>query len=177
MKYLVKLGIAVLCLAWTAAPGSAGWDPAAEQKAMVTIANFKAADPDLQIFFDKAYGYAVFPSIGKGAIGIGASYGEGTVFEQGVPIGATSLTKVSVGIQLGGQSYSEIIFFRDKDTLDRFKQGNFELDAEASAVAAKKGASAAADYNKGVAVFTMGEQGLMFEASVGGQKFTFEPKE
>ena len=176
MQQLIRLGFAAFCFLFVTAQAEAGWDPAAEQKALATIAEFRAADPGLQIFFDQAYGYAVFPSVGKGAIGIGGAYGEGTVFEQGVPIGATSLTKVSIGIQLGGQSYKEIIFFRDKATLDRFKQGNFELDAEASAVAVKKGASAAADYSKGVAVFTMVEGGLMFEASVGGQKFTFEPK-
>lgn len=154
----------------------AGWDPTLEQKAREAIAEFKAADPSMQAFFDQAYGYAVFPHVGKGAIGIGGAHGDGVVFEQGKAVGLSSLTKISIGLQLGGQAYRQVIFFKDKPTLDRFKEGSYVLDAEASAVAVEKGASAATDYAKGVAVFTMAKGGLMFEASVGGQEFTYEPK-
>ena len=153
----------------------AGWDPNAVKKADDTIVAFKAADESLINFFNAAYGYAVFPSIGKGAVGIGGAHGSGILYEQGVPIGRTTMTQVTIGLQLGGQSYSEIIFFENKQTLDDFKDG-FELAAQASAVAVDQGASADAAYNNGVAIFTLVQGGLMAEASIGGQKFSFEPK-
>ncbi len=154
----------------------AGWDANAEKKAHETIIAFKKKDPELKAFFDKAYGYAVFPTVGKGGIGIGGAHGSGVVFEKGKAVGTTTLTQVTVGFQLGGQAYSEVIFFKDKKTLEDFKKGSFELDAQASAVAANVGAAANVDYERGVAIFTMVKGGLMYEASVGGQKFTFEPK-
>lgn len=155
---------------------SAGWDANAEKKARDTVAAFKKTDKSLKAFFDKAAGYAVFPTVGKGAIGIGGAHGKGTVFAKGTPVGATTLTQVTIGFQLGGQSYSQIIFFKDKATLDKFKTGKFEFSAQASAVAATEGAAATADYSGGVAVFTMAKGGLMYEASIGGQKFSFDPK-
>lgn len=177
MKAMLKTLLLSLCFAvGSLSPASAGWDANAEKKARETIAAFKQKDAKLQAFFDKAYGYAVFPTVGKGAIGIGGAHGKGTVFQAGKAIGSTSLTQVTIGFQLGGQAYSEIIFFKDKRTLDNFKAGNFELGAQASAVAATAGAAANADYEKGVAIFTMAKGGLMYEASVGGQKFSFEPK-
>ena len=125
-------------------------------------------------FRAKAYGYAVFPTVGKGGIGIGGAYGTGRVYERGRYIGRSNLAQLTIGFQLGGQAYSEIIFFRDKAALDDFTNGNFELGAQASAVAATAGASADADYSDGVAVFTMAKGGLMYEASIGGQKFSFK---
>jgi len=154
----------------------AGWDPNKPDEVQEAIAAFKATDPELNIFFDKAHGYAVFPSVGKAGMGIGGAYGKGVVYEQGEEIGSTTLKHISMGFEFGGESYREIIFFQDKKTLDDFKQGNYELGAQASAVAIKKGASKNADFDKGVAVFTQTKGGLMFDASVGGQKFTFEPK-
>lgn len=171
------LGFLILFLVAVAAgPARAGWDPELEKKAQETIGRFKKADPAINTFFEKAYGYAVFPRVGKGAIGIGGARGDGVVYEQGVAVGTTTLTQVTIGFQLGGQTYSEIIFFKDKATLDDFKKGNFELSAQASAVAADVGAAANADYSRGVAIFTLVRGGLMYEASVGGQKFSFEPK-
>ncbi len=158
------------------ATATAGWDANAEKKANETAAAFKKQDPSMKAFFDKAAGYAVFPTVGKGAIGIGGAHGKGTVFQGGKAVGATSLSQVTVGFQLGGQSYSQIIFFKDKATLDKFKTGKFEFSAQASAVAATSGAAATADYSGGVAVFTMAKGGLMYEASIGGQKFSFTPK-
>jgi len=152
------------------------WDAAGERKAMAAIAEFKRADPSMDAFFNAAYGYAVFPEITKGGIGIGGAQGDGTVFEQGGSVGSSEMSQVTVGLQLGGQTYREAIFFKDKAALDNFKQGNFEVAAGVSAVAVKKGASKAADYNQGVAIFTMAEGGLMFEASIGGQKFSYAPK-
>jgi lipid-binding SYLF domain-containing protein len=145
-----------------------------EEDVAKTIANFKQGDPGMQGWFAQAYGYAVFPSVGKGAIGIGGAHGKGLVYEQGTLIGKTSLTAVTVGFQLGGQAFSEVIFFKDKAALDEFTRGNFEFDAGASAVALTAGASRDIAYSKGVAVVTATKGGLMYEASIGGQKFSFE---
>jgi lipid-binding SYLF domain-containing protein len=145
------------------------------KEAQETIAVFKKADPGLSRFFDKSVGYAVFPTVGKGAIGVGGAAGSGVVFEKGKAIGKASLTQVTVGAQLGGQTYSEVIFFETESALTDFKKGTLALAAQASAVAAAKDASANAKYEKGVAIFTTGKGGLMAEASVGGQKFAFEP--
>lgn len=156
-------------------PLFAGWDPDTRADARQAIADFKKADPSLKRFFSSSYAYAVFPTVGKGGFGIGGAYGEGIVFRGGNAIGETSLTQLTIGFQLGGQAYREIIFFRDKATLRAFQQGSFELSAQASAVAATFGASADADFENGVAVFTLVKGGLMYEASVGGQKFGYEP--
>jgi lipid-binding SYLF domain-containing protein len=112
---------------------------------------------------------------GKGAIGVGGAYGRGEVWEGGKLVGYSTLTQASIGLALGGQSYTELIFFENKAALDRFKSGGFAFAAQASAVALKSGVSANAKYSDGVAVFTMGQTGLMYEASVGGQKFSFQP--
>lgn len=176
MMWILKSSLIALCLLVVGGPVSAAWDPAAEQRARQAIEAFVAADPGLDTFFDEAHGYAVFPEITKGGFGIGGAHGGGTVFEQGRAIGFSTLTQATIGFQLGGQTYREIVFFRDRAALDRFKRGNFELAAGASAVAVTRGASRTAAYGQGVAVFTMTTGGLMFEASIGGQRFTFEPK-
>lgn len=170
----------------TQPPAHAGWNPLAREKASdqpaenlktaEAVAAFKNRDPGMQVFFDKAHGYAIFPTVGKGGIGVGGAYGKGEVYEKGRLVGHSSLTQLTIGFQLGGQAYSEIIFFKDKATLEDFKSGNFEFSAQASAVAATAGASADADYSNGVAIFTMAKGGLMYEASVGGQKFSFTPR-
>jgi lipid-binding SYLF domain-containing protein len=148
-------------------------------------------------FFAKSYGYALFPTIGKGGIGIGGAYGKGRVYAQGNYVGNASMTQVTIGFQLGGQAYSQIIFFEDKRAFEEFTSGNFEFGAEASAVAITAGASARASttgssagasggkhdattassgFRKGMAVFTVAKGGLMYEASIGGQKFNYTPK-
>jgi lipid-binding SYLF domain-containing protein len=152
------------------------WDAAGEKNALAAIAEFKSADPGLETFFNEAYGYAIFPEITKGAVGIGGAAGDGVVFEKGQSIGTSTMSQVTIGLQLGGQVYREAIFFKDKAALDDFKNGNYELAAEASAVAVKTGAAKTAGYDHGVAIFTMAKGGLMFEASIGGQKFSYEPK-
>jgi lipid-binding SYLF domain-containing protein len=134
------------------------------------------SDPGLKKFFDEAAGYAVFPTVGKGAIGVGGAYGRGELYEGGQLEGYCTLTQASIGLALGGQAYTELIFFETKAALDHFKTGNFAFAAQASAVALKSGASANAKYTDGVAVFTMAETGLMYEASIGGQKFSYKPK-
>lgn len=146
-------------------------------------------------FFHSAYGYAVFPTIGKGGFGVGAAHGDGRVYEHGRYVGKTAMTQVSFGFQFGGQAYSEILFFQDAAAFHRFEAGNFALSADANAVAITASASASAGtsgggasasgdensartaghYLNGVAVFTIAKGGLMYEAAVAGQKFSFKP--
>lgn len=145
------------------------------KEAEETLALFKRTDPGLAAFLDGAVGYVVFPTITKAGIGIGGAGGSGVVFEKGRPIGKASVTQVTLGVQLGGQTYSEVIFFETPTAFIDFKKGTLALAAQASAVAASQGAAANANYQNGVAVFTLGKGGLMFEASVGGQKFQFTP--
>ncbi len=152
-----------------------GWNPKAEQKAQETIAAFQEKNPDLIDFFNEAYAYVVFPSIGKGGVGLGGAHGAGTAYEQGEVVGRAKMTQVTIGFQFGGQSYSEVIFFETQKDFQRFKASKFELAAQASAVAVDVGASADVAYQGGVAVFTMTKGGLMYEASLGGQKFKFKP--
>lgn len=140
-----------------------------------TIRIFKKADPGLEKFFEESAGYAIFPRVAKGAFGVGAARGTGQVFEQGRLIGEATLTQLTIGLQLGGQVYAEVIFFEDSSALKAFKESRLEFSAQASAVAAAEGAAANAKYRLGVAVFTIARGGLMYEASIGGQKFKFKP--
>lgn len=152
-----------------------GWNPKLEEKSEQTIQKFKEKNSDLEAFFSHAYGYVVFPSIGKGGVGFGGAMGSGVVYEKGRPVGKARVTQVTVGFQFGGQAYSEVIFFETREDLDRFKASKLELAAQASAVAVDLGASTNIAYEDGVAVFTMTKGGLMYEASVGGQKFKYKP--
>jgi lipid-binding SYLF domain-containing protein len=145
------------------------------KEAQETIAVFKKTDPGLSRFFDHAVGYAVFPTVVKGAVGVGGASGSGIFFEKGKATGKAHLTQGTIGAQIGGQTYSEVIFFETAPALTDFKKGALALAAQVSAVAASAGASKDAKYQDGVAVFTHGKGGLMAEASVGGQKFRFEP--
>jgi len=170
------IAVAALLLTGCAtSPKSAEGKTALTDKVQAATAKAKTADPGLDKFFQEAAGYAVFPSVGKGAIGVGGAYGKGELYRAGQLEGYCTLTQASIGLALGGQKYTELIFFESQAALDRFKSGNFAFAAQASAVALKSGASANAKYAGGVAVFTMGEAGLMYEASVGGQKFSYEP--
>jgi lipid-binding SYLF domain-containing protein len=137
-------------------------------------ADFIKADPKMNGLFSKAYGYVILPNVGKGAVAIGGAAGNGVAYEKGAQIGFAKMTQVSIGFQAGGQAYREVIFFETTEDMDRFKENRVELSAQVSAVAAASGASANAKYVEGVMVFTMQKGGLMFEASVGGQKFKFE---
>jgi lipid-binding SYLF domain-containing protein len=150
-------------------------NPALDKETQNAIAIFKKTDSELEKLFKKSAGYAVFPTVAKGAIGIGGAHGAGQVYEKGKLIGTASLTQVTIGFQLGGQGYSEVIFFENKEALDNFKESKFALSAQVSAVAAAEGASSNAKYEQGVLVFTIAKTGLMYEASVGGQKFKFTP--
>lgn len=174
LRYVVALiGVSALVAGCATVPQSAEDRSRRENAVAMAMATAKEKDPGLKTWFDEAYGYAVFPSVAKGGLGVGGAYGEGQVFEQGKLIGYASLVQATVGLQFGGQAYTEIIFFKDEAALERFTGGNFELGAQASVVAITVGASADADYSGGVAVFTQTQGGLMYEASVGGQKFDF----
>jgi len=160
-----------------------------------TVEVFRGAGQSAK-FFGNSYGYAVFPTIGKGGVGIGGAHGKGRVYAKGAYVGETSMTQLTVGLQLGGQAYSQMIFFQDKRAFDEFTGGNFEFGAQATAVAITAGASAqastggtgagatgtqgqattAGEYQKGMAVFTAVKGGLMYEASIGGQKFSYKAK-
>lgn len=159
----------------TLAPVSAQDQDKQAKEVAAAIANFKT-DADLARWFDIAYGYVVFPSITKAAVVVGGAAGNGQVFEKGAYIGDAHVSQGTIGAQLGGQSFSEVIFFETKAALDRFKENRFEWTAGLSAVAAAEGKSKDAKYTNGVAVFTHAKKGLMAEASVGGQKFKFTPK-
>lgn len=137
-------------------------------------AEFIKTDPKMSGLFSSAYGYVILPNVGKGAIGVGGASGNGIAYERGKIVGTARMTQVSIGFQLGGQAYREVIFFESKKDLDRFKENRIEFSAQVSAVAATAGASANAKYVDGVMVFTMQKGGLMYEASVGGQKFKYE---
>ena len=186
MKRTLTIILTLTLMIFVGSTVFAVWDPADENKkaqknsamddkVKVAIETFKSKDSDMKRFFKKAHGYAIFPTVGKGGIGIGAAYGKGLVFEKGKAIGRVSLKQISYGLQLGGQAYSQVIFFSDKNALNNFTDGNFEFGAGVSAVAITAGASADTDYDDGVAVFTMAKGGLMYEASISGQKFKFKP--
>lgn len=149
-----------------------------DRQARATLDSFLRKDAGLKRFVDNAAGYAIFPSIAKGAFVVGGARGDGVVYDKNNRvIGYSTLTQGTVGLQVGGQEYSEIVFFENDAALSHFKRGNAEFSAQASAVAVTKGASADAKYAEGVAIFTMAKGGLMLEASVGGQGFTFDPVE
>jgi len=159
-----------------------------------TVDNFKKAQV-AKPYFESSYGYAVFPTIGKGAVGVGGAGGKGQVYERGRYVGDSTMVQLSVGLQLGGQAYSQIVFFENKAAFDEFTREGFEFNADASAVAltlganaeaGTKGVSAAASttketgiavakYNKGMAVLTLAKGGLMYEVSLAGQKYSFKP--
>ena len=174
----LTLGFAVLAIA-----GGCAETPKTELRkaelhaeAMDAIARFKSADPGTATLFNGAVGYAVFPTVTKGGAGIGAAHGIGELFEGGNVVGICTLNQATIGLQLGGQAYSEVIFFQTKEALNSFKRGDFEFSGQASGAAIKAGGAANAKYEGGVLVMTLTKGGLMGEASVGGQKFSVTPK-
>jgi lipid-binding SYLF domain-containing protein len=141
------------------------------------LTDFESVDPSLAGFINNAYGYAIFPSIGKGAAGIGGAYGRGDVYQQGNMIGYADMTQGTVGASLGGETYSELLVFETKDAMDSFTAGAFAPAADASGVAVKAGVGATAPYHNGVATFVKTQGGMMGDVSVGGQKFNYQPKQ
>jgi len=168
--------------------------PALADKYSETVELFKNAG-ESGSFFGKSYGYAVFPTVGKAGLGIGGAYGEGRVYEQGKYVGDSKMKQLSIGFQAGGQGYSQIVFLADKRAFDEFTSGNFEFGANVNAIVitasasgtaattgttgtasgGKKDAATAGEFHKGTAVFIIAKGGLMYEASVSGQKFSYKP--
>jgi lipid-binding SYLF domain-containing protein len=171
------LGSLVLALALAlpaTAEGPAVVSVAKDQSdAAAVIAKFKAKDPGLVKVFAESAGYVVYPTVAKGGLGIGGARGKGYVYQHDSLIGRSTLTQVTVGLQAGGQAYSEVIFFKDDAALENFKRGHLKLDAQASAVALTERVGGDLPYRNGIAIVTMAEGGLMYEASVGGQKLSF----
>ena len=158
------------------APKNAEAEQKLDRDVQRAVQQFEQTDPSLRTMLGSAYGYAMLPDIGKGGLGVGGAFGRGEVFEQGQFVGYCAMKQATIGLQAGGQEYSELLVFESADALRRFKSGKFSFAANASAVALKSGAATAARYTEGVAIFTMPKAGLMAEASIGGQQFTFEPK-
>ena len=176
MRKTIVVGVVISILGWSLAGWA--WDSdeveELEPKVAAVIKEFKKKDEGIQSFFDKAVGYAVFPTVGKGGFGIGGARGKGLLKVGGKTVAVVTLTQLTFGFQAGGQAYSEFIFFEDDIALGNFRRGNYELGAQASAVAITAGASADANFVGGVAIFTQAKDGLMYEATVGGQKFKVE---
>jgi lipid-binding SYLF domain-containing protein len=175
MRKLRLTGLIAVAVLAGAIAASADDQPSLDTQVKDAIQLFKKTDSTIQKTFDTAYGYVVFPSIGKGAIGIGGAAGDGQVYEKGSLVGTARMTQITIGAQLGGQKFAEVIFFEDKTSFENFKGSEWAMSAGVSAVAAAESASADAKYKQGVIVFTVAKGGLMFEASVGGQKFRYTP--
>jgi lipid-binding SYLF domain-containing protein len=175
MKRTMQSGLAAWLILATLIPckSKAAEDLKAESQEAIT--NFIKADSSLKKLFDGAAGYAVFPSVAKGGLVVGGAHGKGIVYEKNTAIGEASVSQASIGAQAGGQSFAEVIFFETLAALKHFKEGKFEMSADASAVLAAEGKSKAAKYAQGVYVSTLPKKGLMVEASIGGQKFKYEP--
>lgn len=175
-KKLFSFTILFLC-AFPLIAQVGGWKPELKQDADAALNKMLTETPKLETFKSKAYGYAVFPRITKAGVGIGGAAGSGIVYKNNEAIGSSKLKQASIGLQLGGQQYSEVIFFENKKAFEHFINGNLKFDAQASAVAITEGASVDVAYKEGVAVFTQTKGGLMYEASLGGQHFTYKPGE
>ena len=172
---VIKWFVPAVCLTLLATAGQAADHKKLQADVDAAIKEFTKVDSGISAIFKKAAGYVVFPNVGKGGFIVGGAHGNGHVFANGKLIGYASLTQVTVGAQVGGQEFSEVIFFETKEALAKFKESEWAMSAQVSAVAASEGASKNAKYLDGVMVFTKAKQGLMAEASVGGQKFKFEP--
>ena len=188
---MLKRLLSILALVSLVLPLSSAW----ADEYSDTVKLFKNAGESGKLL-DTAYGYAVFPTIGKAGVAVGGAYGKGRVYQKGKYIGDTAMTQVTVGLQLGAEAYSEMILFEDERALKEFTKGNFEFGANAQAIAitasagaqagttgtsagasaGKKDAKTVGGFNKGMAIFTVAKGGLMYEASVGGQKFTYTPR-
>jgi lipid-binding SYLF domain-containing protein len=183
MKIINRRFLVLFVLVLVSSSAIAGWNPfrrkhrrTGEENCQLVIEKVKNTGPEFKKLFDNAVGWAVFPSIGKAGIGVGGAAGNGRVYRKGEFIGTSTMTQVSVGFQLGGQVYSEIIFFQDDNTLNKFKGGKFELGANVSAVLVKEGVAETIGFKDGTIVLVLPREGLMYEATISGQKFTFKAK-
>ncbi len=173
---LATLCALTLAAGCTTAPKTEEGRDKLEDRAASAVSKAQSEDAGMANLLNSAAGYAVFPKIGKGGAGVGGAYGHGVLYENGQIVGYCDMTQATVGAELGGQEYTEIVVLKTPEALQDFKKGHVKFDAQASAVALKRGSSENAKYHNGVAVFTFGEKGLMVEASVGGQKFSYQAK-
>jgi lipid-binding SYLF domain-containing protein len=173
---LVAFCALTLAAGCTTAPKTEEGKENIEDNAAKSVAKAEKEDPGITKLLNSSAGYAVFPKVAKGGAGVGGAYGKGVLYENGQIVGYCDMTQATVGAQLGGQDYCEIVVFKTQDALQNFKKGHVKFDAQVSAVAIKAGASENAKFNNGVAVFTFDEKGLMAEAAIGGQKFDYQPK-
>lgn len=167
-------GLMAGCAA-TPNPGTESDKALLRSQVQAVIADFKREDPTIQRFFETAEAYVVFPEVVTGALIVGGAHGDGEVYQKGQLIGYADVSQGSFGAQIGGQKYAEVIFFQNEGALVDFKYGTLEFDARATAIAASRGAAEAANYRRGVIIFTLPQGGLMAQAAVGGQKFRFLP--
>lgn len=174
MKNLKKLAFAICMLITVGTYAQSSKDKKIMTDADAAKAQLLKKDKGLSTYFDNAAGYVLFPNVGEGGFIIGGASGNGVVYENGTAIGMADLKKLDIGLQAGGQAIIEVIFFENQDDLNRFKEGHFEFSAEASAVAVESGVAVNAGYNDGVMAFALPKAGLMADASVGGQKFSFK---
>ena len=169
------VALAAGAAACSTAPQTQGKLDRLDRASMASIDRFKQTDPSLAPVLDKAAGWAILPAVGEAAVGVGGLYGRGELWEHGKRTGYCDVSAGTIGAELGGQKYMELIVFQDDLALNRFKSNVFAFDAKAAAVAVDAGAAAKANYADGVIVFTHSIGGLMLQASIGGQKFTYEP--
>jgi lipid-binding SYLF domain-containing protein len=172
----ILAGIGIFVAGCATAPERLEGKEALSAAVKEAIAAFKTADPTIEPFFSDSEGYAVLPKVGKGAFILGGAYGHGEVYKNGGLVGYCNMTQATIGASVGGESFREIIFFRTHADMEVFLTGEFTFSAQATAVALDAGAAAKADYRNGLAVFVMADQGLMVDASIGGQKFKYLPK-
>lgn len=176
---------------------TSGWADEKEDKSYTDTINKFKSNAGVAPYFDSAYGYGIWPTVAKGGLGIGASTGKGRIYRQGKVTGTSRVSDVSIGFQAGGQAYSQVVFFEDERAFTDFTSGNFEFSAQASAVAITASAQAASStegnraaagaggpgdavgggYTKGLQVFTLAKGGLMYEAAIAGQKYSYKPVE
>src|SRR5688572_26215992 len=177
MKSRLFALVSMLTLAFLAVPAQAQKSERAQFKRDIseTIATMKAADPGIERFFKNSAGYVVFPRVGKGGFIFAGGHGDGQLFERGKMVGNASTTIVSVGFTVGAQQFSEIIFFQNQAAIDSFKQGRFEVAANASIVIIKAGVADALDFSNGAVILVHPRAGAMAEASIGAQKFNYKP--
>lgn len=174
-SFFISLFLIIL-VSFSAISQVGGWKPELEADARKALTKMLKDSPKIQTFVNKAYGYAVYPTVTKAGFGFGGAVGKGIVFRNDAAIASSSLKQGTFGLQAGGQQYSEVVFFENEKAFDKFKNGKLKLDGQASAVIVTAGASIDLAYRNGVAIFTRVKGGLMFEASVGGQHFSYKPK-
>jgi lipid-binding SYLF domain-containing protein len=172
---LVVAGMLVAGCGSISNPGSFADRELLHSRVEAALADFRAADPTLETLMARAHAYVIFPQIVSAAVGLGGAHGDGEVYQGGRLIGYADVSQASIGAQLGGQKYAELILFETQSALLDFQNGTVEFDARATAVAASKGAASTANYQHGVMVFTLPEGGLMAQAAIGGQKFRYRP--